>query len=331
MEEYNNILDNDTIQLPLVSICSITYNHAPFIRQCLDGFLMQKTNFKYEIIIHDDASTDGTAEIIKEYAEKYSDLITPIFQSENQYSKGIRGFYAKFVFPKAKGKYIAMCEGDDYWTDPLKLQKQVDFLESHPDYVMCTHGYDEFIQDIKTHKRLPETCSFKIDINTLIHYSGFFFQPLTLMYRYEYFRLEEYKKYENSRDTILFYYLLTKGNGYYMSEKMSIYRRHNQGIWTGITRVNQWLSDYNVRFSIYKVERSIESVIFIINLFFEDISRTWLFCKINIVLTIFRIVCLHFGLKIAFRVVFSRLLKKKNPFGFLTDNYRKLIKQEMAN
>lgn len=118
---------------PLVSICSITYNHAPYIRQCLDGFLMQKTNFPFEIIINDDCSTDGTTEIIKEYAAKYPDLIKPIFHDENQYQKGVRGIFVKFVFPKAQGKYLALCEGDDYWTNPLKLQKQVDWLETHPD------------------------------------------------------------------------------------------------------------------------------------------------------------------------------------------------------
>ncbi len=123
----------------LVSICSITYNHAPYIRQCLDSFLMQKTNFKYEIIIHDDCSTDGTSEIVLEYAKKYPDVIIPIIQKENQYQKGNKRILANFVFPKAKGKYYAICECDDYWTDPLKLQKQVDFLESNPDYSMCFH------------------------------------------------------------------------------------------------------------------------------------------------------------------------------------------------
>ena len=122
---------------PLVSICCITYNHAQYIRQCLDGILMQKVDFEYEIIVHDDASTDGTSEIIGEYSNKYSDLIVPIFQSENQYSKGVRGMYVKFVFPRARGKYIAICEGDDYWIDENKLQMQVDFLENNPEYGMC--------------------------------------------------------------------------------------------------------------------------------------------------------------------------------------------------
>lgn len=124
---------------PLVSICSITYNHKAYIRQCLDSLLSQKTDFTYEIIINDDCSTDGTTEIIKEYASKYPNLIHPIFHDENQYSKGVRGMFAKFCFPKARGKYIALCEGDDYWTDPLKLQKQVDFLEKNREYTMCFH------------------------------------------------------------------------------------------------------------------------------------------------------------------------------------------------
>ena len=132
---------------PLVSICCITYNHAQYIRQCLDGFLMQKVNFEYEIIVHDDASTDGTSEIIREYSNKYSDLIVPIFQTENQYSKGVRGMYAKFVFPRARGKYIALCEGDDYWIDENKLQMQVDFLENNPEYTMCFHNAIEHYED----------------------------------------------------------------------------------------------------------------------------------------------------------------------------------------
>lgn len=118
----------------MVSVACTTFNHAAYIRQCLDGFLMQQTNFRYEIVLYDDASTDGTQQIIEEYVNRYPEIIFPLFQSENQYSQGVRGMMARFNFPRCRGKYIALCEGDDYWTDPLKLQKQVDFMEQHPDY-----------------------------------------------------------------------------------------------------------------------------------------------------------------------------------------------------
>lgn len=121
----------------LVSISCITYNHVQYIRQCLDGFLMQHTNFAFEVLIHDDCSTDGTTEIIKEYELMYPDIIKPIYEKENQYQQGKPSGSVVWNFPRAQGKYIALCEGDDYWTDPLKLQKQVDFLEANPDYGMC--------------------------------------------------------------------------------------------------------------------------------------------------------------------------------------------------
>ena len=123
---------------PLVSIRCLVYNHEPFLRQCLDGFVMQKTTFPFEAIVHDDASTDGSAAIIREYAEKYPDIIKPIYETENQYRKGTIGRIMDAAM-HPNSKYIALCEGDDYWTDPEKLQLQVDFLENHPDYTMCFH------------------------------------------------------------------------------------------------------------------------------------------------------------------------------------------------
>ena len=119
--------------IPLVSIMCITFNHKDFIKKTLDGFLIQETSFPVEIIVHDDASTDGTAEIIKKYEDKYPHLIKPIYQTVNQYSRNV-DFVKEFISPRIKGKYIAYCEGDDYWTDPLKLQKQVSFLEQNLDY-----------------------------------------------------------------------------------------------------------------------------------------------------------------------------------------------------
>jgi len=122
---------------PLLSIVCLTYNHAAFIRQALDGFLMQETRFPFEIIVHDDASTDETPTIIAEYAARFPTIIKPILQQQNQFSLGVP--FATGLFARAAGQYIAYCEGDDYWTDPRKLQIQVDFLEKHRDYVMTYH------------------------------------------------------------------------------------------------------------------------------------------------------------------------------------------------
>ena len=137
--ELKSVLEDGPIEgEPLVSVCVITYNHGKYIRQCLDGILMQKVNFPYEILIHDDASPDDTADIIREYWEKYPTVIKPILQTENQYSQG--RYVSWFNFDRAKAKYIAHCEGDDYWTDDGKLQMQVDFLEEHEEYIGTAHN-----------------------------------------------------------------------------------------------------------------------------------------------------------------------------------------------
>ena len=143
------IMQNWNGEIPLVSISCITYNHEPYIVQALNGFLMQKTSFPFEILIHDDASTDRTADIIREYEKKFPNLIKPIYQKENQYSKGNRSILASFVYPRAKGKYIAICEGDDYWIDENKLQMQVDFLENNPEYGMCYTKSKQYNQSMQ--------------------------------------------------------------------------------------------------------------------------------------------------------------------------------------
>lgn len=113
-------------QCPLVSISCLTYNHAPYLRQCLDGFVMQITSFPIEILIYDDASGDGTQNIIEEYQKKYPDIIKPIYQTENQYSKGVKvGFV--YNYSRAKGEYIAFCEGDDYWTILINYKSRLIF------------------------------------------------------------------------------------------------------------------------------------------------------------------------------------------------------------
>ncbi len=126
-------------EAPTVSIRCTAYNHELYIAQALDGFLMQETNFPFEIVIHDDASTDKTQEIIREYEKRFPKIIAPIYQTENQYSKH-DGKLTKLINNACKGRYVAFCEGDDYWNDKNKLQIQIDFLESNPDYFMHFHN-----------------------------------------------------------------------------------------------------------------------------------------------------------------------------------------------
>lgn len=123
---------------PLVSICCITYNHELYIEDAIRGFLEQETEFPYEILIHDDASTDNTAKIIKYYESRYPKIIKAIYQTENQYSKGLRP--SLFNYERAKGKYIALCEGDDYWTCKKKIRDQIQILEDNPSIKMSFHS-----------------------------------------------------------------------------------------------------------------------------------------------------------------------------------------------
>ena len=125
----------------LVAIHCLVYNHEPYLRDCLEGFVMQQTNFPFVAIVHDDASTDGSAAIIREYEEKYPNIIKPIYEKENQWRKGTLTKVMNTAIEAIGAKYVAMCEGDDYWTDPLKLQKQVDFMEANPEYSITSHRY----------------------------------------------------------------------------------------------------------------------------------------------------------------------------------------------
>ena len=122
-----------------VSVLCATYNHEEYLRQTLDSFLNQKTDFPLEVLVNDDASTDSTGDIIREYAAKYPEIIRPFYQKENLYSRRIN-LYDVVFFPACRGEYIAVCEGDDYWNDPEKLQLQVNWLDTHPEYSACVHN-----------------------------------------------------------------------------------------------------------------------------------------------------------------------------------------------
>ena len=213
------------IEYPLVSICCITYNHAPFIRQCLEGFLMQK-GVVYEILIHDDCSTDGTTEIIKEYAAKYPDLIFPLYETENQYSKGVD--VDIYNYRRVKGKYIAYCEGDDYWTDPLKLQRQVDFMESHSNCSMCYTDCDIYFEETKDFQRslFANSVSYIDKINPFMSYG--YLGNCTWLWRANIQVYDAQQKFKIIDGALESLYLLAKQGDvdYVEGSSMAIYRRH---------------------------------------------------------------------------------------------------------
>ena len=206
----------------MVSISCITYNHVSYIRQCIDGFLMQKTNFAFEVLIHDDASTDGTTEIIREYEAKYPDIIKPIYETENQWILGRRGS-AVFNFPRAQGKYIALCEGDDYWTDPYKLQKQVDYLESHPKCGLVWAKAKMFNQN----KGKFEGIAGRYMSGYYDMFVNYSIAPLTCMYRKS--AVEGYAEFVKGQkwllgDAPLFLYIAHDNDIHFIDEIVGVYR-----------------------------------------------------------------------------------------------------------
>lgn len=238
----------------LVSISCLTYNHEKFIKEAIESFLMQKTNFKYEILIHDDASTDGIQEIIREYEKKYPDVIKPIYQKENQYSKGKKVSF--FNNKRAKGKYIAICEGDDYWTDPYKLQKQIDYMEKNEECGMCFHNVG--IYDEQKKEEIGEVRPYKKNqissTEDIIMGDGGFIGTNSIVYR---------KKYEENipefyyecpvGDYPLQIFHSTKKYAYYIDEKMSNYRVNIGTSWTD--KNNSYRKQKDLRIALIKMLR----------------------------------------------------------------------------
>lgn len=293
-----------------VTIQCTVYNHESFLRQCMDGFVMQKTNFRFEAIVHDDASTDGSAAIIREYAEKYPEIIKPIFEKENLYSKR-DGSLRRVMYANTHGKYVAICEGDDYWTDPYKLQKQVDFLESHPGYVMCSHRWREYMQTEDAFSEIAEfpESGVEYDLNTLVH-GKWFFQPLTVVYRRDALDLDRFT-YKYAIDVVLFYELLKQGKGYCLPDVMAVYRIHSGGVWSKIALDRQRKMEFDIRLDIYDREKSDEAATFILSEFARNIGRRWMLKHIGMMCEVSRILSRHFGFSFTTKMMLNKFLFNK--------------------
>lgn len=231
----------------MVSVLCTAYNHEKYIRHCLDGFVMQKTNFRFEVLINDDASPDNTAAIIREYEEKYPEIIKPIYQTENQYSKGI-SINKQILTPKAQGKYIAICEGDDYWTDPLKLQKQVDALESHPNCHMSVCRVSRVSEDEQTEVGVCPPFPLEEGVIPSERFLNMVFKEYAFHTSSYVFLAEDFKRLAADMpkfvaccpvgDEAYMLYFGALGDVYYCAETMSCNRRGSVGGWNASTWTN---------------------------------------------------------------------------------------------
>lgn len=220
---------------PLVSICTITYNHEAYVKQCLDGILMQQCNFPIEIIINDDHSTDCTKDILNEYASKYPEVIKVEHNPKNL------GSNANFNhnLSRARGKYIALCEGDDYWIDSRKLQRQVDFLESHPEYSLtCTNACVLGLEGDMNWKRYDKDCV--IPLKDIILKRGAWIYTASMLYRRELMQdFPDYARQCHVGDYPWAIHLALRGKVYFFADKMVTYRFMTPGSWSSTTKINE--------------------------------------------------------------------------------------------
>lgn len=220
-----------------VSIICTVFNHDKYLRDTLDGFVKQKTSFPFEAIVHDDCSTDDSRRIIQEYADKYPQIIKPIYESENLFSHH-DGSLRRAIETHVKGEYVAICEGDDFWTDPYKLHKQVDFLDNHPDYTLCFHDVE--IKNETACKNLRPlyksfvTGEYSADNIFLNH-----IPTCSAVMRAECYLSRPYNKNFVVGDNVMWMSCCAKGRAFCINEKMAVYRRTDSG-WTSKT-----YNDYN--------------------------------------------------------------------------------------
>ncbi|MEY8673119.1 glycosyltransferase family 2 protein [Francisella philomiragia] len=238
LRSESQILSHWQNNKPILSVCCTAYNQEKYIEKALEGFLSQQTDFPFEIIISDDCSTDRTTEILNRYLKQYPNIIRLVYQEENQYSKGALPI-RDFILPVVKGKYIALCEGDDYWTDSTKLQQQVDFLEQNLEFMGCGHN-TRFLVNGELTDRLFVNSDSKKDSYIFDNFiDSAYLHTTSLVFRYDYTyksQIDEYlAKYSSVKRNDVYMLLVFSKFGpiKYIDKIMSVYRMNDGGIWSG--------------------------------------------------------------------------------------------------
>tara|TARA_R110000850_G_scaffold25797_1_gene74162 strand:- start:15993 stop:16949 length:957 start_codon:yes stop_codon:yes gene_type:complete len=267
------VFRNTSFENPLVSVCIVTYQHANYIRECLNGILMQQTTFPFEILLGDDASTDGTRETCIEYAQKHPTKIR-LFLHHRENNIAINGsptgrFNFLYNLYNASGKYIALCEGDDYWTDPLKLQKQVDFLEDNDEYNICFHKVKLYYNqnNIFTKDTITREVNETTDVIELS--KGNFIHTPSIVFRNNY-ELSKWLVKCPTVDWALYMTIVNSNKIKKINEIMAIYRINDKGIWSGKNAIQQMLMTVNSFKIVYK--NLDMNILAKKNLYFEIIS-----------------------------------------------------------
>lgn len=339
MESYeipNNVVN--AMPDPVVTVRTPAYNHAPYIRECIESVLMQETDFPFEYIIGEDFSTDGTREIVMEYAEKYPDIIRVLTADQNVGAKanGIRGIRS------TRGKYVALCEGDDYWTDPRKLQKQVDVLESHPDVVLCHHWQSLSVQDDagnwcvidapkQGHGYWPKEIATVADVFS----NRMRCKTRTVMFRNVYKDMQVPEWIYDCRfgDVPLSFVLGRLGKFFFIDEVMAVYRQTGVGIsstWRGtpeyfMNHYMEWIKiwDYGVRH--YSYEYAQEGRAVVLGFYRKILSSSGFF---DILL-----LCRFLSHRINFaegKLIYDGWILLRLPLVFVEDRFKRLRKRFLS-
>lgn len=277
---------------PLVSIVCLTFNEEEFVRDTFDNFLSQQTTFPFEVLVYDDASQDATPQIIQEYVDKYPNIFKTTLYTENNFKKGLGFLGLRVGFQEARGKYIAYCEGDDYWCDNLKLQKQVDFLESHPEFEICAHetlirnDFDEkedgtLFSHMKVNLFIDRKKRQRYTFEDTL--TGNIFHISSMMFRN---RVIDWPSWINdvvALDMVLFMILAERGDVYRLSDVMSVYRHNKHSITSSQTQFgnqiifNNLSLDLLVKMDDYWSQRYHKEISKVVAQYYAD--NAWLYTK----------------------------------------------------